>query len=191
MASGSANVALGQGTAVESRSARIGELGISFADAQSIPMRTAGADSPPVILDVGQKALIPMFGRVVVSDGDDCVADWNKIAAKLATIRCLTPGWDGYAAPAPSDQALDLACSLVEFLRLRRFLPSRVAPSVVGGIGITFRKGNRKVYVEVTNRGTVNSLFSDEMTEPSVVEVEPGSSGFETLLLMARIYFDS
>jgi len=57
--------------------------------------------------------------------------------------------------------------------------PDRIAASVVGGIGVTFRRNGRKVYVEFRNTGSILALFSDGTTEPVVEAVDPSDySGF-------------
>ena len=45
--------------------------------------------------------------------------------------------------------------------RAASVLPTRLAPSVVGGIGLTVRLDHRKVYTEFFNDGSVVTLFSD------------------------------
>ena len=83
-------------------------------------------------------------------------------AVKLDAFAELTKGWDGYKAEPPSAAVVNAA---------KRFLsnelsPTRVAPSVVGGIGITFKKNGRKAYLELTNAGPMSLLLSDGVSDP-------------------------
>ena len=79
-----------------------------------------------------------------------------EIVAKLQAASRLEKGWDSYKADPPSQLAIANAGI---FLGLcGDFLPDRVAPSVMGGIGVTFRRPGKKVYVEFYNYGTTYSL---------------------------------
>lgn len=62
--------------------------------------------------------------------------------------------------------------------------------SVVGGIGVTFKRAGLKVYVELTNKGTVHALFSDGATDPKVEKVSPDEAGFAALVSRIRAYLD-
>ena len=65
---------------------------------------------------------------------------------KLVQLRHLQDGWNGYAAPAPSERAIDTANSFIDILVRAKYEPKRLAPSAVGGVAVTQRSGNRKVY---------------------------------------------
>lgn len=71
-----------------------------------------------------------------------------------------------------------------------QFPPTRVAPSVVGGVGITRRNGEKRVYVEFYNDGRVHALLA-EKEEAATAAVEVSTRGFMEFLQRARGYLDA
>jgi hypothetical protein len=67
-------------------------------------------------------------------------------------------------------------------LESARLPPNRLKPSVMGGIGATFRRGDKKVYVEFYNDGRVHSLFSDGVSDPDTKSVPPDHAGYSLLV---------
>lgn len=80
--------------------------------------------------------------------------DWF---ARIATFHDLEDGWDSYDAEKPSHTACQIAGNIVIDFEKASCSPDRVNPSVVGGIGITFRDSsseeqNYYVYIEIYNK---------------------------------------
>ena len=114
------------------------------------------------------------------------VALWEK---KLEAMKGLQKGWNGYDAEPPNTAALTVARRLVAFLVRSGVPPTRVAPSVVGGVGVTRRVGPRRVYVEVYNDGSAHALFAEgERVETAAVPAS--DEGFQSLVSRARTYLD-
>jgi hypothetical protein len=114
--------------------------------------------------------------------------EWSKWFNRLDTFKKLKLGWDSYSAPAPTYSASSIAEAFLRKLQESGISPDRLSPSVVGGIGFTFREGGLKVYVEFSNRGSVHALFSDGMTDPVVEKVLPDDSSFSKLILRIKTY---
>ena len=123
-----------------------------------------------------------------VSSGPE--SEWPKWFERLNELSQVKDGWNGYDAPAPTEAAIAAARTFLSALETARILPSRVAPSVVGGIGITKRTGARKVYVEFRNDGRIFALFSDGQS-PSTQPVMPSAEGFQNLIAAMRGYLDA
>jgi hypothetical protein len=71
----------------------------------------------------------------------------------------LETGWNGSNAASPTALAIATA---ERFLKSHPdWPPTRVEPSAMGGVGITYRTGGRRVYVEFYNDGKIHVLFSD------------------------------
>jgi hypothetical protein len=87
---------------------------------------------------------------------------WNARLRKMST---LEDGWDSYSAPAPTPIAIRSAFRYLLLLSDLGTPPTRLAPSVIGGVGVTRRRGGKKVYVEFFNDGSVHALFADDRTE--------------------------
>jgi hypothetical protein len=125
----------------------------------------------------------------VIYENDEARADAWRV--KLVQLRHLRDGWNGYAAPAPSERAINTANSFVVTLLRAKYEPKRLAPSAVGGVGITQRSGNKKVYVEFFNDGKVFALFSDGHSEPISKEIVPGFQSFKALVKEMQEYLDA
>jgi hypothetical protein len=110
--------------------------------------------------------------------------------SRFSQMRQLREGWNGYAAPAPTEKAILAAKSFVDTLVQEKYEPRRVAPSAVGGVAVTHRQGSKKVYVEFYNDGRVLALFSDDVSEPLTKRVEPGYNSFKELIGEMRGYLD-
>ena len=126
--------------------------------------------------------------RVVYQIESSSMAYWE---AKLTDMVRLKEGWNGYSAPAPSVSAINTAKSFVRVLMRENQEPRRVAPSAVGGVGVSRRNAKRKVFVEFFNDGKVFALFSDGESEPLSKEVVPGLQTFKNLTREMRDYLDA
>jgi hypothetical protein len=110
---------------------------------------------------------------------------------KLQNFKSLKEGWNGYSAVPPSPLALHHASQFLLLLNNSGIEPTRLAPSAVGGVGITRRVGALKVYVEFYNDGTVFALFADDdkldmFTRP----VEPTHDGYKAIINDLRKYLN-
>ena len=105
-------------------------------------------------------------------------------------MQTLQAGWNGYEAEPPSELALETARRFIAVLESESLPPTRVAPSVVGGVGITRKVGERRVYVEFYNDGSVHSLFA-EGEEAETAAVAPTSEGFLAIASRMRAYLDA
>jgi hypothetical protein len=114
----------------------------------------------------------------------------NGVAARIEGFAKMAPGWDGYSAPAPTAKAAANALRFVGVLRTCGFVPARVAPSVVGAIGLSFRANGRKVYFEFYNTGNAMVLYSDGVSNPIVLDVETTETAFLSAVVQAREYLD-
>jgi hypothetical protein len=116
---------------------------------------------------------------------------YESLVGQLRSFVDLADGWDSYRAPAPQSVAVSQAECFLNQLSQADILPSRLSPSVVGGIGVTFREGQRKSYVEFYNNGTVCVLFSDGESEPRTQQVESTQGGYASLLAEIREYLNA
>ena len=89
---------------------------------------------------------------------------YAQAADDLSKMRGMVEGWDSYGAKPPSDEALKKAGEYLRMTYERDVAVDRVSPSVIGGVGITVRKGRddpREVYYEWDNGGRGYVMFSD------------------------------
>lgn len=116
---------------------------------------------------------------------------FERWEANLDRMERLQEGWDGYRAPAPSKHAITLARSFLSTIKAFNPPPSRVAPSAVGGVGITFRNAGRETYVEFFNNGKIYALFSDQRYDPTNEPVKPYPNAFKGLMNKIREFLDA
>jgi hypothetical protein len=111
--------------------------------------------------------------------------------AKIRSFARLVPGWNGGRAPAPTLPAIANTVRFLLAMTEAGYRPTRVAPSAVGGVGVTRRVGDRKALVEFFNNGSANALFADDATQQMQthhVAVTP--QGFRDILGKMREYLD-
>ena len=97
-----------------------------------------------------------------IEEAESLQADLSTWALKISDMLYLRDGWNSYSAPAPNGEAI---VNAHKFLNDAAIAPVRVAPSAVGGVGITYRNGDRKVYVEFFNAGGAHGLFADDLKQ--------------------------
>ncbi len=74
-------------------------------------------------------------------------------------LRSVEKGWDGYAAPGPSEVSVRRAVSALEYMRNVDLSPWSVLPSADGGVGISFRgREGRRAVIEILNDGSSSYL---------------------------------
>jgi hypothetical protein len=129
------------------------------------------------------------YRSVEVINGQAPQADNLRAVKGYAGLR---KGWNGYSALPPSKVAIRLAADFLSGLTVEDMAPSRVAPSVVGGIGITFTRGNRKAYLEIQNNGSAYLLLCEGDEEPDVQPVPADQEGFSReVVRLVRDYLNA
>ncbi len=117
--------------------------------------------------------------------------DWINLLHKLYGFLDLQEGWNGYAASPPNVKAVCSASTAFIVLQALQRLPDRLAPSAVGGVGITYRNGMRKAYLECYNSGQVVLLLSDaEAEQVTTHKINPTQEGFSQLPSKIKDYLD-
>jgi hypothetical protein len=140
-----------------------------------------------------EKSLADLEGQhvlatlTVVPKGEQPI-DLEKWRRKIESMKTLVDGWDSYRAPAPSAESITRATLFLEEAAKSDNVLSRLAPSVIGGVGFTFKHANRKVYVEFRNTGSVHALLSDNVSEPVVENVQPNQSAYADLVPRIKGY---
>ena len=135
-------------------------------------------------------AAIATGGQVTTSTGS-AGRDWlMPLLNKLQGFSRLKWGWNGYRAEKPAGLPIYQAEDFLFALRTADLEPQRVGPSVVGGIGVTLKRGERKAYVEFYNDGRVYVMLSDGVGEPHIQPVRTENRGYENLISEIRGYLN-
>lgn len=96
-----------------------------------------------------------------------------RVAHQLKQIARLRDGWNSYGSPRPSKLARERAKRFLELLHTKSLEPSRLAASAVGGIGFTFWRDDREVYVEFQNDGYIGRVMTSGADEPLIDPIRP------------------
>jgi hypothetical protein len=85
----------------------------------------------------------------------------------------LHADWNGYDSEPPNEFARQVAKQIL-LSAINVIVPTRVAPSAQGGIGICFYgRNNKYADIECLNTGVILATLSDGMGRPEVWEVKP------------------
>jgi hypothetical protein len=117
--------------------------------------------------------------------------DWAKWFSRLDDCMALTNGWNGYTATAPNAVSIENARHFLEAMQSAGYEPTRVAPSAMGGVAITRKMGDKKVFVEFYNDAKAYALFSN--CDSKEMDVEPlaiDPSGFRDFIAKMREYLN-
>jgi hypothetical protein len=90
---------------------------------------------------------------------------------KLESFRHLSAGWDSYEAEPPNETAIDWAGRTLDILCQMGFAADRIAPSVEGGVAISWRRGRKNANIECFNTGEFLAATSDGTGNPHVREL--------------------
>ncbi|HEX5244781.1 MAG TPA: hypothetical protein VFW23_16070 [Tepidisphaeraceae bacterium] len=124
--------------------------------------------------------------------GDESFEWFSQAVNTVAGFRSLQLGWDGYSAEPPKEIATYYAREFLFALSSSIGMkPTRVAPSSVGGVGISIKRNRRKAYVEFYNDGLTHVLFAGKDPEPIAKAVRPENNGFRDLVSEIRHYLDA
>jgi len=125
---------------------------------------------------------LPGIAKLDATIRDPASPGWNKWFDKITGFTALEQGWDSYDAPPPSEAVITAAEGFLQYLQKHGKGPTRLTPSVVGGVGFTFRNGERSVYVEFRNTGNAHAAFTDAESEPEVFKVRQDATGYIELI---------
>lgn len=114
----------------------------------------------------------------------------KKWELELSKLKELQTGWNGYRAAAPTRTAIEISRRYLHTAEQQDFEPKRVEASVMGGVGVTHRQGNRKVYVEFYNNGTAHGLFSDRTGRMHTMSVAAGEDELRRFIAKAKDYLN-
>jgi hypothetical protein len=84
--------------------------------------------------------------------------------AELKALRSLSNNWNGYGAEAPRACSIYMAEFLLYVLQNKNFPPSKVMPSVNGGVAICFIRGEQYADFECFNTGEILAVTSEPGT---------------------------
>src|SRR5688500_5263194 len=88
---------------------------------------------------------------------------------KIDCFATLQKGWDSYNAEPPSQKCINEAKFVINRLSI---LPHKVSPSVIGGIGISWKYDDNYIYLEIYNDGEKYITHSNRKDDIIVEEIK-------------------
>jgi hypothetical protein len=98
--------------------------------------------------------------------------DFARLRSRLSQLVKLRTGWDSYGSAPPSEEARRRAERVLDVLRTEEILPTAIAASAEGGVGICFVRGGDYADIEFLNTGEVLAIAYKGMDRPMLWEFE-------------------
>ena len=96
---------------------------------------------------------------------------FNDFRQQIIELQNLGKGWDSYNADPPNYKALTNSIKALDILFELRLIPTRIMPSVEGGISFLFTKNIKYADIECDNDGDIFAGMSDRTGEPILWQV--------------------
>lgn len=96
---------------------------------------------------------------------------FNNFHQQIIELKNLPAGWDSYKADAPNYKALTNALKILDLLFESEFNPTRIMPSVEGGVSFLFIRDTKYADIECDNDGDIFAGMSDRIGEPILWQV--------------------
>jgi len=96
---------------------------------------------------------------------------YANIQNQMQALRLLSPDWDGYDAPVPSDRTMASASAMSETLQEMRFIPDTVVASAEGGIAFCYWNIGRYAQIEILNSGECVATMFDRENPPRISDL--------------------
>lgn len=110
---------------------------------------------------------------------------------KLESFRTLKAGWDSYDAEAPNEKSIVTAEKIIRILYELNYEPTRIVPSVDGGIVISFFEGDLYADIECLNSGEILAVESNSYDQPEPWIVYPDHGNIKSTVGRIRDFFNS
>jgi hypothetical protein len=107
---------------------------------------------------------------------------------RLKAAALLRHGWDSYTADPPNEVARTLAGTILDELEANHLPPTRLMPSVEGGIGLVFVEGGNRAYLEVCNTGETVVAIYQAQGEPEVWELDTTQASRNAAIHRIRVH---
>jgi hypothetical protein len=113
---------------------------------------------------------------------------FDSARERLERTSRLQQGWDTYGAEPPNDHARALTQRVLDLLESSFVPPSRLMPSVEGGIGLLFGDGEARAGLEIYNSGEIAAATWRSEGDPTVWEMDPSDSSLKKAIEQIRVH---
>jgi hypothetical protein len=112
-------------------------------------------------------------------EAPDRIAWLRDASEKLQGLLHLNRGWDSYEADPPNQSAIRRAEQVLTAVNSTPYRPDRIAPSIEGGVVLSFRHGDRYGDIECDNEGDMVAVVSDGQGHVDAWQVANDSQSVE------------
>jgi hypothetical protein len=115
-------------------------------------------------------------------------ARFEDARQRLNATAFLRHDWDSYAADPPNEVAYAWAGRALDELEASHLPPTRLMPSVEGGIGLSFVEGENWAYLEFCNSGEAVAAIYRAQGEPEVWELDSTQNSLRAAIHRIRVH---
>jgi hypothetical protein len=115
-------------------------------------------------------------------------ARFAEARQRLSATGSLAQGWDGYGSESPNATARGLAERILDLLENASLVPTRLTPTVEGGIAFSFVEGNSRAVIEIYNTGEIAAATYFDQGEPTVWEPQPAEAPLLGCIEQIRVH---
>ena len=115
-------------------------------------------------------------------------ARFAQARQRLNETAFLAHGWDTYGAESPNDLARTLADKILNVLETASLPPTRLTPSVEGGIAMSFVEGSNRAVIEIYNTGAIAAATYSDEGEPAVWELDSETDALQGTIAQIRVH---
>ncbi len=116
------------------------------------------------------------------------MASFAEARERLESTIGLELNWDTYNAEPPNETARTLARRILDSLEVISFPPTRVMPSVEGGIGLAFVEQDNRADLEVYNTGEIAAVIYSALKAPETWTVPDTDRSLKTTIDRIRVH---
>jgi hypothetical protein len=126
--------------------------------------------------------------RLLVSSYWIKKARFSTVRKQLEAAASLTRDWDSQGAEPPNMEAYELATKILALLEATSMPPTRLMPTVEGGIAISFVENLNRAVVEIYNNGEIAAATYSDQGDPIVWELESSETALLDSLSQIRVH---
>lgn len=141
-----------------------------------------------VIISETYASVLPSLERIDWSEFWRSKARFTEARQRLNETASLARGWDTYDAESPNIVARTRAAKILDVLETASLPPTRLTPTVEGGIAVSFLAGANRAVIEIYNSGEIAAATYSDEGEPTVWELDETEARLLSAINQIRVH---